>query len=631
MDHSADTRINDCAIKLANVNGTGSASANSLLMQAIFRMGIPVSGKNLFPSNIQGLPTWYEIRVNASGYTARALHYDLMVAMNAQTYDRDIEEVRSGGYVLYDSSWPLDPHLRRDDVTFLGVPLAMMCNEHFQDRREHILMKNIAYAGALVALLDIDVEVTARMLEEKFAGKEKLRASNQKALHLGYDFARAHFECPLPFHLAKMDATADKILIDGNTATALGCLYAGATVAAWYPITPATSIMDAFTRFCARYRRDPETGKNNYLIIQAEDELAAIGMVIGAGWNGARAFTSTAGPGISLMNELLGLAYYAEIPTVVVDVQRTGPSTGMPTRTQQADILECAYASHGDTKHILLFPANPAECFDFAVKAFDLAERFQTPVIMLSDLDIGMNDWVVPRLQWDDAYKPDRGRVLTLEEIEALPKFYRYSGEDENFVTPRTLPGVHPKGAFFTRGSGHNTLGAYTETPDEYQEVMDRLAKKHAAAAAFVPPAIVDRREDVQVGIVTLGGCDLAVREARDRLGADGIPLDLLRIRGFPFGPEVQAFLDEHDLCFVIEQNRDAQLRSLLVLETCVPKEKLRSLLIYGGFPLSAGHVIDGVKRELSGSGSADSGTERSSVQSPARVASRQPATVSTE
>jgi 2-oxoglutarate ferredoxin oxidoreductase subunit alpha len=592
------TRVNDFAVKLANVNGTGSASANSLLMEAIFRMGIPVSGKNLFPSNIQGLPTWYEIRVNKSGRTARALEYDLMVAMNGTTYDRDIREVRQGGYLLYDSTWPLDPVLMRDDVTFLGVPLAQMCNEAFGQPRERILMKNIAYAGALAALLAIDMDVIAQLLTEKFAGKERLRASNQQALHLGYDYAREHFDCPLPFHLQTMDANGDMILIDGNTATALGCLYAGATVAAWYPITPATSVMDAFTQFCKKYRRDPETGQSNAIIIQAEDELAAIGMVIGASWNGARAFTSTAGPGISLMNELLGLAYYAEIPAVIIDVQRTGPSTGMPTRTQQADILECAYASHGDTKHILLFPANPAECFEFAVQSFDLAERFQTPVIMLSDLDIGMNDWVVPRLQWDDTYRPDRGRVLSAEEIAEMGAFYRYSDEDENFITPRTLPGVDPRGAYFTRGSGHNRFGIYTETPDEYQEVVDRLARKHRAAAKYVPAPVIERR-GARVGLVTLGGCDPAVREAIDVLDERGISADFMRLRGFPFNTDVQSFLDEHELCFVIEQNRDAQLRALLVLETCVPKERLRSVLVYGGFPLSARHVVEGVIGQL--------------------------------
>ena len=408
-------RINDFAIKLANVNGTGSASANSLLMQAIFRMGIPVSGKNLFPSNIQGLPTWYEIRVNQSGYTARALDYDLMVAMNSATYKEDIHEVRQGGYVLYDSSWPLEDDLVRDDVTFLGVPLATICIENFAAPRERILMKNIAYAGAIVALVGLDVQLVSDLLAETFARNEALRESNQRALRLGYDYAIEHFECPLAFRVEALGALNESILIDGNTATALGCLYAGATVAGWYPITPATAVMDNFTRLCAQYRRErvenPAPGeleyRNNYLILQAEDEIAAIGMVLGAAWSGARAFTSTSGPGISLMNELLGLAYYTEIPAVIVDVQRTGPSTGMPTRTQQADILLCAYASHGDTKHILLFPANPHECFEFAVQSFDLAERFQTPVFMLSDLDIGMNDWVVPELTWDDAFVPD--------------------------------------------------------------------------------------------------------------------------------------------------------------------------------------------------------------------------------
>ena len=593
-----ETRVNDFAIKLANVNGTGSASANSLLMQAIFRMGIPVSGKNLFPSNIQGLPTWYEIRVNKDGYTARALDYDLMVAMNSQTYARDIREVREHGYVLYDSTWPLDPSLSRDDVTFLGVPLAEMCNRNFKDPRERILMKNIAYAGSLVAVLDVDMDLIGQLLDEKFAGKKALHESNHRALRLGYEFARDHFD-PLPFRLERMDANRDKILIDGNTATALGCVYAGATVAAWYPITPSTSVMDAFKSFCEKYRRDPETGKNNYVILQSEDELAAIGMVIGAGWNGARAFTSTSGPGISLMNELLGLAYYAEIPAVVMDIQRVGPSTGMPTRTQQGDLMECAYASHGDTKHILLFPANPAECFELAIKAFDLAERFQTPVFMLSDLDIGMNDWVVPRLNWDESYRPDRGRLLEPEDLEKLEKFERYLNEDENYVTARTLPGMDPKGAFFTRGSGHNKFGGYTEMPDEYQEVLDRLARKHKAAAKFVPPPVIERRGDARLGIVTLGGCDPAVREALEILSRQGIDADYMRVRGFPFGESVEVFLNQHDLCFVVEQNRDAQLRSLLLLETGVAKEKLRSVLVYGGFPLSAKHVIDQVVNQL--------------------------------
>ena len=600
-------RINDFAIKLANVNGTGSASANSLLMQAIFRMGIPVSGKNLFPSNIQGLPTWYEIRVNQSGYTARALDYDLMVAMNSATYKEDIHEVRQGGYVLYDSSWPLEDDLVRDDVTFLGVPLATICIENFAAPRERILMKNIAYAGAIVALVGLDVQLVSDLLAETFARNEALRESNQRALRLGYDYAIEHFECPLAFRVEALGALNESILIDGNTATALGCLYAGATVAGWYPITPATAVMDNFTRLCAQYRRErvenPAPGeleyRNNYLILQAEDEIAAIGMVLGAAWSGARAFTSTSGPGISLMNELLGLAYYTEIPAVIVDVQRTGPSTGMPTRTQQADILLCAYASHGDTKHILLFPANPHECFEFAVQSFDLAERFQTPVFMLSDLDIGMNDWVVPELTWDDAIVPDRGRVLNDADLATMGEFFRYTDEDADFVTPRTIPGSDEKGAYFIRGSGHDKFGKYTENPVYYQEVVDRLKKKHASAATHLPAPIIERMEGATIGIITVGGCDLAVREAIELLGQQGIRADYLRVRGFPFVSEIREFAERHGGCFVVEQNRDGQLRSLISIETGVPIELLHSVLAYGGFPLSAQQVVDGVHAEL--------------------------------
>jgi len=600
-------RINDFAIKLANVNGTGSASANSLLMQAIFRMGIPVSGKNLFPSNIQGLPTWYEIRVNKDGHTARTSEYDVMVAMNAETYARDIKEVQSGGYVLYDSSWPMAQAMLREDVTFLGVPYAELCNDAFAQARERTLMKNITYVGTLAALLGIDMGVISEMLSEKFGKKPALMESNRKAIELGHKYAVDHLPCPLPIQLEKMNGPKDAILIDGNTATALGCVYAGATVAAWYPITPSTSVLDAFKTFCEKFRTDKATGERRYCILQAEDELAAVGMVIGASWNGARAFTSTSGPGISLMNELIGLAYYAEIPTVIVDVQRVGPSTGMPTRTQQGDILLCAYASHGDTKHILLFPSNPRECFTLAVEAFDLAERFQTPVFLLSDLDIGMNDWVVPRLEWDDGYKPDRGRVLTKEELEVLPKFYRYSPADELEVAARSLPGIHPKGSFFTRGSGHNKLGGYTEIPAEYQDVMERLLRKHTRARHEVPEAIVDLRtgpggKKATFGVVTVGGCDLAVREALDKLGAQGIVGDYMRIRAFPFGDEVTDFLDAHDHVFVVEQNRDAQLKTLLTLETTVPKDKLSSVLAWGGFPLQASQVILGVTSQLRGS-----------------------------
>ena len=598
MDTKAE-RTNDFAFKFANTNGTGSASANGLIMQAIFRMGVPVSGKNLFPSNIQGLPTWYEIRVNKDGHTSRATSYDLIVAMNAETYARDVKSLAAGGWLLYDSTWPLDGALEREDVHFLGVPLAEMCRANFDRPRDQILMKNIAYAGALAALLDIDVSIINQLLDETYGAKPALLKANHKAFELGFKYAKEHFECPLPIRLKAMDATRGNILIDGNTATALGCVYAGATVAAWYPITPSTSLMDAFKAFCDRFRKDKESGKNNFCIVQAEDELAAIGMVIGASWSGARAFTSTSGPGISLMNELIGLAYYAEIPAVIVDVQRTGPSTGMPTRTQQCDLLACAYASHGDTKHILLFPANPEECFYFAVKAFDLAERFQTPVFILSDLDIGMNDWNCPAFKWDDSYQPDRGRVLSAAELEKMEKFLRYSDADAEGVTSRTLPGVHPKGGTFTRGSGHNKFGRYTELPDEYQEVVDRLAFKHKAAAKHVPPSIINAKPGNNVGLVTLGGCDLAVREAVELLAKDGLHVDYLRVRGFPFDGVVEEFLRAHELNFIIEQNRDAQLRTLLVNETNIDKDRLISILQYGGFPLSAHTVVDGVRRQL--------------------------------
>jgi len=592
-------RVNEFAFKIATANGTGSASANGLIMQAIFRMGVPVTGKNVFPSNIQGLPTWYEIRVNKHGYTARTPQFDLMVALNAATYARDVAEVRPGGWLLYDSSWPLDEKLRRSDVTYVGVPLAEMCNEAFKGVRERILMKNIAYAGALAALLDFDTDVMRELLTEKFGKKASMMASNQTAINLGLDYAKAHFDCPLPIRLEKLDKTKDAILIDGNTAAALGCLYAGATVGAWYPITPSTSLMDAFRGFCAKYRRDPETGKNRYTIIQAEDELAAVGMVIGANWAGARAFTSTSGPGISLMNEFIGLAYYTEVPAVIFDVQRAGPSTGMPTRTQQGDLMMCAYASHGDTRHICLYPADPREAFELAVKAFDLAERFQTPVFVLSDLDIGMNDWMVPRLEWDDAYRPDRGKVLSAAELETATSFSRYLDVDGDGIPYRTLPGVHPKGAYFTRGSGHTKHAGYTEDDVEYTEVLDRIDRKIQRAAKAVPAPVVRTVPGAKVGLVTVGGCHSACVEALDQLAREGVAIDYMRVRGFPFGDDVARFLEAHEVTFVVEQNRDGQLRNLLTLETGVSMAKLESVRYYGGFPLSASHVIDGVKAKL--------------------------------
>jgi 2-oxoglutarate ferredoxin oxidoreductase subunit alpha len=590
-------QTNEFAFKIATANGTGSASANGLIMQAIFRMGVPVTGKNVFPSNIQGLPTWYEIRVNRHGYTARTPHFDLMVALNPATYQKDLAEVRSGGWLLYDSTWPLDHLLTRPDVTYLGVPLAEMCNAAFSGVRERILMKNIACAGALSALLDIDADIIRALLKEKFGKKPSLMDSNQKAVDLGYDYAKAHFSCPLPIRLEPMDRTKDSILIDGNTAAALGCLYAGATVGAWYPITPATSLMEAFKGFCQKYRRDGD--RNLFAILQAEDELAAVGMVIGASWAGARAFTPTAGPGISLMTEFIGLAYYAEVPAVIFAVLRTGPSTGMPTRTQQGDLMLCAYASHGDTRHICLYPSDPREAFEFAVQSFDLAERFQTPVFVLSDLDIGMNDWMIPKLAWDDAYRPDRGKVLGPAELEEVASFKRYLDVDGDGIPYRTLPGQHPKGAYFTRGSGHNRFGDYTEDGDEYVDVLDRIDRKIQRAARAVPQPLIRTAPGAKLGLVTVGGCHAACVEALDLFAKEGVALDYMRVRGFPFGDEVRAFLEAHAVNFVVEQNRDGQLRSLLTLETGVPLERLESVRYYGGFPMSAHHVMSGVRAKL--------------------------------
>jgi 2-oxoglutarate ferredoxin oxidoreductase subunit alpha len=599
MQNMPSHRINDFVIKIASVNGTGSASANSLLMKSIFRSGIPVMGKNYFPSNIQGLPTWYEIRVSKHGYVARSGRVDVMVAMNAETYARDLKEIAPGGYLIYDSTWPRPALLKREDITVIGVPLARMCNENFDGVRTRILMKNICYAGVLAALLDLDIKRIRELLAETYAKKPQLVESNMKAIQLGYDYTKQHFTCPLPLHVQTMNATSDHIMIDGNTAAALGAVYAGATVAAWYPITPSTSVMDAFKSLCQRTRVDAQTGRKNFAIIQAEDELAAIGMVIGAAWNGARAFTATSGPGISLMNEFIGLAYYAEIPAVIFDIQRVGPSTGMPTRTQQCDIMECAYASHGDTRHVCLYPANPEECFYMAAQAFDLAERLQTPVFMLSDLDIGMNDWMCRDLKWDDSYRPDRGKVVDRSEVEKLEKFYRYIDKDGDGIAARSLPGVHPKAAYFTRGSGHTQYGTYTEDSVEYQIVLDRLLKKWETAKLLVPRAVIDATASSDIGIVSLGSCEGAVREAMDVLKADGVGVDYMRVRGFPFGEEVEQFLAAHRILFVVEQNRDAQFKSLLTLESAVEKSKLRSLPHYNGLPISSGFIVEGILAQV--------------------------------
>jgi 2-oxoglutarate ferredoxin oxidoreductase subunit alpha len=588
-------RVNDFVIKIATVNGTGSASANGLLMKAVFRSGVPVVGKNYFPSNIQGLPTWYEIRITRDGHRARAGHVDIFVALNPETYARDLQEVASGGYFLYDSTWPRPALLKRDDITVLGVPLARLCNENFQGVRTRILMKNICYAGVLAALCNLELEVIRGLLAETYAKKPQLVESNMKAIQLGYDHAREAFDCPLPLRVARLDATRGQIIIDGNTAAGLGCVYAGATVGAWYPITPSTSLMDAYKGFADRLRVDAQTGRKNYLMIQAEDELASIGMVLGASFNGARAFTATSGPGLSLMQEFLGLAYYTEIPVVLFDVQRVGPSTGLPTRTQQCDLRAAAYASHGDTRQVCLYPADPEECFHMAVSAFDLADRLQTPVLVLSDLDIGMNDWMCPEFKWDEGYRPDRGKLLDAGQLAKLDKFWRYYDHDDDGIPQRTIPGISSKGAWFARGSGHDQYGRYTEDSREYQVVIDRLRKKWLTASHLVPPAIIEQGGDTELAIVTVGSGDAPVREAIARLRAKGVAVDYLRVRGFPFGAEVESFLAAHKLNFIVEQNRDAQLRALLTLETGAEKGCMRSILHYNGMPLTAGYVVDGV------------------------------------
>lgn len=592
------SKVNDVVIKIATVNGTGSASANGLLMKSIFRMGVPVVGKNFFPSNIQGLPTWYEIRVTEDGCQARADRVDVMVAMNAQTYASDMVNVTAGGWLIYDSTWPRSKLLDREDITVLGIPLSKMCNEHFDGGRARILMKNIAYVGAVAALLDIDLKIITQLLEETFASKKHLVQSNLEAIRLGYDYAAENFVCPLPSSVKATDKTRGHIMIDGNTAAGLGCVYAGATVGAWYPITPSTSVMDAYKAFCKQFRMDAETGGKKFCIIQAEDELAAIGMVLGATWNGARAFTPTSGPGISLMSEFIGFAYYAELPAVIFDVQRTGPSTGMPTRTQQCDLMACAYASHGDTRHVLLFPANAEECFYSAVQAFDLADRLQTPVMVLSDLDIGMNDWMCPDLLWDENFQPDRGKVLHAEELESMEKFYRYLDVDGDGIPYRTLPGEHPKGSYFTRGSGHTKYGAYTEDSADYQEVVDRLLVKWETAKDLVPEPLIEYSKFNKSGIISLGSCDGAVKEALPHLQDKNIGLNYCRVKGFPFNDAVRKFIDQHDQIYVVEQNRDGQLRSMLILELEVDPGKLISMLHYSGMPINASFVISRVMEE---------------------------------
>ncbi len=585
--------VNDFVIKFANVNGTGSASANNLFAKALFRMGLPVSPKNIFPSNIQGLPTWYEVRVSEKGFLGRRGGVDIALSVNPQSMAQDIRDVEPGGYFIYDNTKPLDLRLLRNDVNIIGLPLTRICNEKYQDPRQRQLFKNVIYVGALAALLDMDFKVLNDLVADQFKGKEKLVLPNIHALELGHQYARENFECPIGIRVETADKVGDKILLDGNTALGLGAIYGGATVAAWYPITPSTSVVDAFEKYARRVRIDPGTGRHNYAIVQAEDELSAIGMVIGASWNGARAFTATSGPGLSLMSEFLGLAYFAEIPTVLFDVQRAGPSTGMPTRTQQSDVLSAAYASHGDTKQVLLFPSTPKECFDFSALSFDLAERLQTPIIVLTDLDLGMNDNMSEPLAWDDDRVYDRGKVLGAEDLDRVERFGRYQDIDEDAICYRTYPGTHPsKGAFFTRGSSRDEDAIYTEKGEEYEKNMLRLVQKWETIKHYVPgPEIRLCGEDTSDAVLFFGTSEESSLEAVSNLAEEGILLDAMRIRSFPFNQEVEDFIDRYQRVFVIEQNRDAQLRTLLMAEFELGPDKLKSVLCFDGTPISARNI----------------------------------------
>jgi len=595
-------KVNDFVVRFANVNGTGSASANFLFTKAIFRMGIPVTPKNIFPSNIQGLPTWYEVRVSEKGYLGRREGVDLVVAVNPQSFAADVASVSPGGYFLYDSSKALHSQYIREDIHYLGIPLMEMCNNAFTDARQRQLFKNIVYVGALSALLSIELKMIVDMLGEQFKGKEKLIAPNVKALEMGVDFVKKNFKYPLDIRVERRDLLGDQIMIDGNSACGLGAVYAGATVAAWYPITPSTSVVEAFSNYADEFRTDKITGKRNVAIVQAEDELAAIGMVIGANWNGARSFTATSGPGVSLMNEFLGLAYFAEVPTVLIDVQRTGPSTGMPTRTQQSDIMEAAYASHGDTKHVLLFPATPKECFDMTADAFDLAEELQTPVILMTDLDLGMNDHVSPALVWDDKRVYKRGKVLDAAALEKITRFGRYLDVDGDGIPYRTYPGTHPsKGSYFTRGTSRDEYAVYTEDGDAYHRNVDRLLKKWETAKGMVPaPQLYQEKPQFDHAILFFGTSTYAAEEAMDLLREQKILVDAIRIKSFPFSEAVEKFIAAHKKVFVIEQNRDAQLRSLLMIELGVDPKKLIPVLNYDGMPITAANILKQVSKNLS-------------------------------
>jgi 2-oxoglutarate ferredoxin oxidoreductase subunit alpha len=593
--------VNDFVVRFANVNGSGSASANELFARSVLRMGVPVSPRNIFPSNIQGLPTWYEVRITEAGHLGARGGVDLMVAMNPQTWDKDLAMIEPGGYLFYDSTKPLPPSKFRSDITVIGVPLTAICNREYTDPRQRQLFKNIMYVGVLSALLDMDVKAIEQLISEQFKGKEKLFDANKNALHLGRDWALLNLECPIGLRLQRSDKVGDRIFMEGNAAAALGAIYGGATVCAWYPITPSSSLADAFTSYCRRLRVDPETKKSTVAIVQGEDELASIGIVVGAAWNGARAFTATSGPGISLMTEFLGLAYFAEIPAVLFDVQRAGPSTGMPTRTQQCDIISCAYASHGDTKHVLLFPEDPAETFDMSAQAFDLADRLQTPIFVMLDLDIGMNHRLCRPLAWDDERKYDRGKVMTAEMLDAGKEFGRYLDVDGDGIPFRTYPGTHPtKGAYFTRGTSRDRYARYTEEGAPYADNMQRLLRKFETAKDLVPrPLMANSDKPTRYGVIYYGSTAPAMDEANLTLKAAGKHLDLLRVRAFPFHHTVEDFIADHDFVFVVEQNRDAQLRSLIVNECGIDPARLVPILHYDGTPITARFIANAIGERL--------------------------------
>ena len=587
--------INDFVVRFANVNGTGSASANTMFAKSIFRMGVPMTAKNIFPSNIQGLPTWYEVRVSEKGYLGRREGVDIMVCLNPQSLQKDVDSVKSGGYFVYDSTKFLRKEYYREDISYIGIPMMEICLREYSDPRLRQLFKNIIYVGAMAALLDIDLEVVRGVISDEFKKKPKLIEPNMNAIQLGVNFIREHYPNPINFKIEQRDLVGNSIVIDGNTASGIGCLFAGATVAAWYPITPSTSLVNGFEKYAKRLRIDPETGKMNVAIVQAEDELAAIGMVIGASWNGARAFTATSGPGISLMSEFLGLAYFAEVPTVLFDVQRTGPSTGMPTRTQQSDILSAAYASHGDTKQVLLLPSTPKECFDMAAQAFDLAEQIQAPVIVMLDLDLGMNDHLSEPLDWDESKSYNRGKVLSTNDLEEMGVFGRYLDSDHDGIPYRTIPATHPtKGSFFTRGSSRDEYARYTEDSAAYVRNMNRLAKKWETCKTLVPSPVMYQKENTSdYGLIFFGTTLFSALEVMDLLRGDGMPIDGLCIKAFPFPDEVLAFIESHEKIFVVEQNRDAQFRSLLVNELEVHPKKLIKVLNFDGMPITADTILN--------------------------------------